>query len=264
MNSYLSYSVKCTFAAMNPGTNNCEWFESWFDSRYYPLLYANRNDAEAKDAVLRMAGILNLPDGARVLDLACGRGRHAIVLSSLKFDVTGVDLSVQSIKDASLNENEHLHFYVHDMRRPVAVNYFDAVFNFFTSFGYFSSELDNVRTLNAVASSLKSKGRFVLDYFNPELVKRNVALAPTGKYKSGEIEFAWIKRIENNFCIKDIEVRDGDVTLRFEERVQLFSFDDMIQMLNDRFDVVNVYGDYRLNSYDAEVSDRMIFYCKKR
>jgi hypothetical protein len=150
------------------------------------------------------------------------------------------------------------------MRRPVAVNYFDAVFNFFTSFGYFSSELDNVRTLNAVASSLKSKGSFVLDYFNPELVKRNVALAPTGKYKSGEIEFTWAKRIENNFCIKDIVVRDGDATLRFEERVQLFSFDDMSQMLKDRFEVVNVYGDYRLNSYDAEVSDRMIFYCKKR
>lgn len=249
---------------MVKGTDKCEWFESWFDSHYYHLLYSNRSEAEARDAVIRMAGELNLPVHANVLDLACGKGRHAVVLAELGFNVTGVDLSPQSIKAASQSESEHLHFYVHDMRRPVAVNYYDAVFNFFTSFGYFDSLHDNVRTLNAVASSLKKDGSFVLDYFNSEFVRRSVAQTPEGEKTAEGINFKWKKRIEGDYCLKSITVTDGGSVFHFEERVQLFSVPQLHSMLGEKFIVNKVYGGYDLRDFNAEESDRMIFYCSKR
>lgn len=249
---------------MVKGTNKCEWFESWFDSRYYHLLYADRSNAEARDAVINMAGILNLSVNARVLDLACGKGRHAVVLAELGYDVTGVDLSPQSIMAASQFESEHLRFFVHDMRRPVAGNYYDAVFNFFTSFGYFESVRDNVRTLNAVASALKKDGKFILDYFNSESVRRSVNRNPEGEKTVDGVRFVWKKHIEGNFCVKEITVTDRKSEYHFNERVQLFTETELRKMAGDRFIVNNVYGGYDLQDFNAEVSDRMIIYCTKR
>jgi SAM-dependent methyltransferase len=198
------------------------------------------------------------------LDLACGRGRHAVVLASQGYDVTGVDLSAHSIDDASANGSEHLRFFVHDMRRPVAINYFDAVFNFFTSFGYFESSRDNIRTLNAVASCLRKNGSFVLDYFNSEFVRRAVESNPEGTKSINDVIFRWKKKIEGEFCIKMIEVNDQGRIYHFEERVQLFSEKQMREMLENLFVVNKVFGDYSLNEFNAEKSDRMIFYCSKR
>lgn len=249
---------------MNRETENCEWFESWFDSRYYPILYANRSEEEAKNAVLAMSRELKLPTNSKVLDLACGRGRHAVVLASQGFDVTGVDLSANSIADASAHSSDRLRFFVHDMRRPVSINYFDAVFNFFTSFGYFESSRDNIRTLNAVAACLRLNGSFVLDYFNSEFVRRAVASDPEGTRHIDGIHFHWKKKIEGDFCIKQIEVNDQGRFFHFQERVQLFTEKQMREMVEKLFVVNKVFGDYNLNEFNAEKSDRMIFYCSKR
>lgn len=257
-------AVKCTFAPMNRETQNCEWFESWFDSRYYPILYSNRSEEEAKNAVIAMSRELKLPDSSKVLDLACGRGRHAVVLASQGYDVTGVDLSAHSIADASANAGERLRFFVHDMRRPVAINYFDAVFNFFTSFGYFESSRDNIRTLTAVAACLRKNGSFVLDYFNSESVRKAVASDPEGSKHIDGIHFHWKKKIEGEFCIKLIEVNDQGRIFHFQERVQLFTETQMREMLEKLFLVNKVFGDYSLTQFNPEKSDRMIFYCSKR
>ena len=91
---------------------------------------------------------LNLPQDAQILDLACGKGRHSIYLNSLGFEVTGVDISANSIKIANESANDKLHFHVHDMRENLP-NKYDAIFNLFTSFGYFDNEEDNIKTLKS-------------------------------------------------------------------------------------------------------------------
>ena len=122
------------------------WFESWFDTKYYHILYKERNDEEAQLLMDNLTHYLNLPEDAKILDLACGKGRHAIYLNSLGFDVTGIDLSENSIKEASQFANEKLHFKVHDMRETCNEKY-DAIFNLFTSFGYFEDDTDNYKTI---------------------------------------------------------------------------------------------------------------------
>ena len=84
---------------------------------------------------------------ARILDIACGRGRHSIYLNKKGYDVIGIDLSESNIRHAKDFENEHLHFFVHDMRHLFYINYFDIAFNLFTSFGYFETRKEHVKAL---------------------------------------------------------------------------------------------------------------------
>ena len=78
-----------------------KWFETWFDTPYYHLLYNNRNDDEAQNFISNLVGFLKLPTSALVLDVACGKGRHSRYLAKLGYNTTGIDLSPQSINDAN-------------------------------------------------------------------------------------------------------------------------------------------------------------------
>ena len=115
------------------------WFKDWFNSPYYHLLYQNRDESEASRFIERLLEHLHPPKNARMLDIACGKGRHALQLASKGYDVTGIDLSPESIKFAEQFSHEKLQFFVHDMRRPFWIRYFNYAFNFFTSFGYFET-----------------------------------------------------------------------------------------------------------------------------
>jgi len=240
------------------------WFEDWFDSPYYPMLYAHRSESEAEVLIDHIVRLMDITPGSRILDLACGRGRHSIALAKRGFDVTGVDLSECSIKDALLSATDSLQFHVHDMRRPVAVNYFDAVLNLFTSFGYFVSVRDNIKTIDAIHTDLKSHGTLVIDYFNAHKVMALVKTQPEGEKVVNNVRFQWKKRIENGAVIKEIVVNDNDKQYQFAERVQLFTLEEFTAMLSNQFEINGVYGDYELTPYDQEISDRLILRCRKK
>lgn len=152
--------------ADRPITQDPQWFASWFDSVYYPKLYAHRDDTEAAGFVDRLIGRLRPTDGAAVLDLGCGAGRHSKYLASQGFRVTGIDLAARSIKAAKRSERPGLRFCRHDMRVPFGTNTFDYVFNFFTSFGYFKEPAEHLTTVRNIADSLKANAGLVLDYLN--------------------------------------------------------------------------------------------------
>src|SRR5690606_25453183 len=109
---------------------------------------------------------LSLPKEDLIVDLACGKGRHSITLNKLGFNVLGVDLSANSIKEASNFQNDRLHFLVHDMRMTIPEVKAQAIFNLFTSFGYFDSMEENEKVLRAVHSNLKDNGILVIDFLN--------------------------------------------------------------------------------------------------
>jgi 2-polyprenyl-3-methyl-5-hydroxy-6-metoxy-1,4-benzoquinol methylase len=99
------------------------WFKDWFNSHYYHLLYQHRDEAEANGFIQQLIDYLHPNMGATMLDVACGKGRHSKALAEMGFDVTGIDLSEESIIDAKLQETASLHFYQHDMRLPFWINY---------------------------------------------------------------------------------------------------------------------------------------------
>lgn len=242
-----------------------DWFANWFDTTYYHLLYKNRSVAEAVDFIIKLAHLLQLPRGAKILDNACGKGRHAIHLNKIGYDVTGLDLSEQSIIEAKKSENDTLHFEVHDMRNVYKENEFDAVFNLFTSFGYFDDEADDLNILYAVKKQLKDEGIFVLDFFNtyPIIQKFVNGYIYNDSQTIDGIEFKIHKKSVGNIILKNIDITDGDKQFHYTEQVRLYTLQDFLDMFAKAgFFVKQVFGNYVLEGYKEEESDRMIFVLK--
>lgn len=235
-----------------------EWFEDWFDSDYYHILYKHRDQPEANHIITNLLKTLDLKPGSKVLDLACGKGRHSVFLNECGFDVTGVDLSANSIHQAKAFENERLHFKVGDMREPQGEEEFDAVFNLFTSFGYFESGEENLKTLWSIHQSLKPGGKLVIDFMNSTKAIAN--LLPAYSLERGGIAFKIKKSIENQVISKKIYFSDMGKDWAFEERVQALELTDFLHYFyKSGFGMPQVFGDYRLLPYNAMSSERMIF-----
>lgn len=240
-----------------------EWFASWFDSKYYHILYDHRNEGEAAIFIENLCEKLELPQGAKVLDLACGKGRHSITLHKLGFNVTGADLSENSIEKARLDSNNTIEFLVHDMRTPILGRNFDAVLNLFTSFGYFDSSLDNEKVLRAVSDMLVPEGVLVLDFLNAN--KAIELLTPKTSISKAGIDFSITKRYDGSHIFKRIEFEDEGTKFDFEERVQALTISDFKELLNTaNFDILTTFGDFALNPFDSKTSDRLIIVAKKR
>lgn len=234
-----------------------EWFEQWFDSPYYHLLYKQRDEAEAKRMIDHFLRALDLPAGSRVLDLACGKGRHSRYLAERGYDVTGLDISPQSIAYARQFEHERLAFYQHDMRLPFRINYFDAVLNMFTSFGYFQHDRDHLRALQNAAKGLRPGGLLLLDFFNANWVRAHL-VASASKTVEG-IEFHLKKTLRDGHVFKTVEFEAEGRHYAFRERVRLFGLADFEAMFAaSGLRLRHTFGDYALGSFDPETSPRLI------
>src|SRR5262245_30392600 len=241
-----------------------EWFASWFDSLHYHRLYADRDDREAAALVDRLIARLDPKGDATMLDLGCGAGRHAKYLASKGFDVTGLDLSSESIRMARRSERRNLRFVRGDMRQPFGTRAFDVVFNLFTSFGYFDDASDNLRVIQHVANALKTGGQFVLDYLNvyraaqdlraDETIDREDAIYRLSRWQDSAHIF---KRIA-------IHDRRAGAPIEFIERVAKLAEHDlrfMFELCGLRID--DLYGDYALAPFDPCSSPRLLVVATK-
>lgn len=239
-----------------------DWFETWFDSPYYHILYQDRDFEEAESFISNLISYLKPSLDAKILDLACGAGRHSIYLNKLGYDVMGVDLSPNSIQEAKKYENESLHFDTHDMREVYQENEFDYVFSMFTSFGYFESESENIKMLKSIDKELVQGGFFVLDFFNAGKV---VEVLPINEVKvRDDISFKIKKHLANQFIIKEIDFEDKGRNFHYQEKVQAISLFQIKQMLlQTNLKIIDTFGDYQLNPFDEVTSDRLIVVAKK-
>ena len=179
------------------------WYATWFDTPYYHLLYKNRNQMEAGNFIENLLQHLKPSKEALFLDVACGKGRHSKHIHQLGFNVHGIDLSEKSIKEASIFNNERLHFEQHDMREVYRSNYFDYAVNLFTSFGYFDDVSDNQKAMDAMAKNLKKDGILVIDFMNAKKVCLNLV---EKEMKSVDyIDFYIERKIKSGFIQKDIQ-----------------------------------------------------------
>jgi SAM-dependent methyltransferase len=240
-----------------------EWFESWFDTPYYHQLYNNRDYTEAESFITKLTADLQLPQNSRIIDLACGKGRHSVFLNQLGYDVLGLDLSRHSIEFDKQFENKTLKFSVHDMRSPIDADPVGAVFNLFTSFGYFDRENDDQKVFQSVYDVLKPEGFFVLDYLNEEYVRKNII--PESVIKRGDIEFRISKKIEGRHIVKDIRFEADGKSHHFFEKVKLHTLEAINSYASDcGFERIKIWGDYQLNEFEKETSLRCINLFKKK
>ncbi|WP_348799578.1 class I SAM-dependent DNA methyltransferase [Flavobacterium adhaerens] len=241
-------------------TNTENWFASWFDTPYYHILYKERNYREAQIFMDNLTHYLNLPEKAKVLDLCCGKGRHSIYLSQLGFNVIGADLSENSIAEANKNQNTNLHFQVHDMREKFD-DKFDAIFNLFTSFGYFENDDDNLTTLKAIKESLTEQGFAVIDFMNVNNVIAN--LVPEEVKTVEGIDFHIKRYVSDGHIYKEIDFEDKGRQFHFTEKVKALTLKDFESMMEEAgIYLLDIFGDYKLKKFHKTESERLIMIFK--
>jgi SAM-dependent methyltransferase len=242
-----------------------DWFREWFDSPYYHKLYFQYNEAEAAGFITRLLDLLKPPPGSSMLDVACGRGRHARILAAHHFDVTGIDLAPGSIAFARQFENDHLHFYVHDMRQLLCTNCFGYAFNFFTSFGYFATRRENFNTIHMVGKALRPGGVFVLDYLNARAVEKRL-VRNEQKVIDG-ITYTITRWCNGKHFFKKILISEERLPqpLEFIERVAMLGPEDFRSLFepND-LHIRDIYGNYQLEPFDPEHSPRLVLVAEKK
>lgn len=240
------------------------WFKDWFNSPYYHQLYFKRDDKEAAAFIDNLISYLKPASNSTMLDVASGRGRHSIQLAGKGFDVTGIDLSDDSINDALQYETETLHFYKHDMRLPFRMNYFDYAFNFFTSFGYFKTRREHDNAIRTIAQSIKREGVFVMDFLNVHYAEDH--LVHQSEKEIDGINFIITRWYDETHFYKKIVVEDDSLKepLVYTEKVAKFSLGDFTEMFAYQgLQMQEVFGDYSFSNYNVKRSPRMVMIAKK-
>jgi SAM-dependent methyltransferase len=236
-----------------------EWFEEWFGEDYVAL-YPHRNEAEAERAVGLIARTIGARPVRRILDLACGSGRHAKYLGA-KWWTSGLDLSEVLLRIARGN-NSPARLVRGDIRElPYRDSAFDLVVNLFTSFGYFETDLEHELVIRDLARVIAPHGTFVIDYLNADAVRAR--LVPYDERNIGGRVVEQRREITDagRFVVKHISLRNED--REFIERVRLFTRQELEEMFNRAgFRIETAYGDYGGESL-TETSPRVILFARR-
>ncbi len=239
-----------------------EWFEDWFSSPYYDLLYSHRDENEAALFLDQLLFRLNLKPETRVWDLACGKGRHAKFLADKGFNVIGTDLSEPFIHYANQFKRPGLEFLRQDMRSAPPRKDFDIVLNLFTAFGYFDDQADDLLVLQQIYQSLNPGGLLVLDYLNIQHALKN--LIPVEFYQQNGLEIKINRAHERNRIIKNIEIQDGGVTHHYQESIHCLYEQDFRKLFAEtNFTILECWGNYESFPFEVSTSERMVWIVQK-
>lgn len=241
------------------------WYKDWFSSELYLSVYSHRNDEDAEKLCRLILSTANLKSGAKILDAACGAGRHSNHFSKLGFDVTGFDLSrtllnvaVQSARDNNLNTK----FFCSDIRNVPLKCSFNLIVNLFTSFGYFENDEENFSFVNQAYLSLDNDGYYILDYLNEKTLRKN--LVAQSEKEIGGSRIIEKREICENRVVKEINVLGKEETLKFFESVRLYSYEEIAGKAKTiGFNVHKIYGDYLGGEFDENSSNRLIIVFRK-
>jgi len=241
-----------------PAEEQADWFEHWFGEEYLRL-YPHRDETDASQAIDLVAAHMAGRRVDAVLDLACGAGRHARLLCDRWWTV-GLDLSSALLRVAR-RESPDAPYVRADMRElPFAAESFDLAVNLFTSFGYFEDDLAHSHLLKRVADATRRGGTFVLDFLNPEEVRRNLVAYDERRVGGDRVEQFRAISTDRKYVEKTIRVRGRE----YLERVRLFSRAELEAMLTAAgFDVVARAGDYAGAPWNED-SPRTILFAERR
>lgn len=236
--------------AMTPATPSPSgvvdnWYETAFDA-LYPVVYAHRTvEAATRESAFAIEQ-LHLCTSCSVLDLCCGNGRHMVHLLRHTPHVIGLDYSPALLGEARRLLGGQGSLLRGDMRAIPFDRAFDAVANFFTSFGYFNRDEENQAVARGIARALRPGGRFFMDYLNPQHVQAN--LDPESRRTAGAyeiIEKRWIDKALNRVNKTTAILRDGVLVNETSESVRLYERDELAGLLTAAgLKVEAIFGDY--------------------
>lgn len=238
------------------------WYKEWFGEDYLAV-YQHRDKNDAHRLVKLITDQVDITYESNLLDLACGNGRHAYILSEYSNNVFGLDLSFPLLKKARRKKKlgKSPSFVRADMRYfPFRIK-FDVIFSLFTSFGYFDTDEKHLMVANEISDCLVENGTFVIDYFNSSYVKEH--LVPYGQRRIGNITVLEKRWLSSKWVHKNIVIKRPGEEKYFQESVRLFELDEISSLLDYAgIKIQRVFGDYLGADYSSS-SKRMIIFAKK-
>jgi len=245
------------------------WFEDEsFWEKFKEVLFSEDRMEKTKYQVDRFIELLELEEGDKILDQCCGIGRHSIELARRGYDVTGIDLTgayLEEAREKSEKEGLEIEFIKADMREFKRKEFYDAVINFFTSFGYSRYEEENRKVLQNAYSSLKLGGKFLLDVMGKEVL--DGVYTESDKWRLDDGYFLEKRKIRDDLDMLESAwklIKDDGEVHEHKFMYKLFTKEKLENMLRDvGFDWVDIYGDLECLNYDDEAS-RLIAIAEKK
>lgn len=250
-------------------TTSAPWYEEWFNSEYYLKLYSHRNDVEAEaciDIIQRATQLHpNADEPHKVLDIACGPGRHAMSLAKRGFSVTAVDLSTTLLRHAhsqAQKEKAPIKFLQLDMRSMDFRGEFDLAVQLFSSFGYFATVDEDFAVLQGARRALRDVGYYAIDLINPHVLAKTIVPKST-RMLDGKIKVVEEREIIDSRVEKTITIPIDGEKKKFHESVRLYRPEQIERLLREAGLLpTHWYGDYAGLPFDPERSRRMIIVSK--
>lgn len=234
------------------------WYQEWFGPEYLEL-YSHRDADEARKQVAFFRDQFGPVDGC-ILDVACGTGRHLQELQGVGYTAVGCDLSFILLR-TGIETQGPMALARADMRSlPFRSSSFGALVSFFTSFGYFPTERENLHVVREMSRVLQRDAVFLFDYLNVQrelekLVQRETRHTPTGHV---HIE-RWFDPSDRSFN-KRITIGDK----RYLERVRGYDLDEITVMFTSHgLAISSAFGDFDGSPFTPQ-SPRLILVGEKR
>jgi SAM-dependent methyltransferase len=228
------------------------WYQEWFGEEYLEL-YAHRDEHEARQQVAFFRQQAGAVDGP-VLDLACGSGRHIQELQALGYHAVGCDLSYTLLR-TGMTEYGAMPLARADMRQlPFCNDSFAALVNFFTSFGYFEAEEENLQVVREMSRVLDHGAPFLFDYLNVHRELENLVQRETLDTPMGAVQIRrWFDGLERSFN-KRITIGEK----RYLERVRGYDLDEVSAMFGScHLTIHSAFGDFDGSPFER-TSPRLI------
>jgi len=241
------------------------WYEEWFNDEKHELVYGHRDDEDAERLVSLILSTLDVKPGGRVLDVGCGRGRHARMFARRGYEVTGLDLAERALDAASrqaADEGLDITFLHGDMRKPVAEDAFDLVVNLFTAFGYFHERAEHIRALIAMVTAVRPGGFVVQDFMNAEHVRRK--FVPADEKTVDGVHILQERRVTGNRIEKTITLRQNGDRHVVTESVELLNREDFESFYREvGLHCEHMFGDYAGGAWTPD-SPRLILMSRRK
>ena len=228
------------------------WYKEWFGEEYLEL-YSYRGEDEARRQVDFFRDRLSLKSG-RVLDLACGYGRHTAEFLERGYRAVGCDLSFTLLR-AGAAEHGSMSVACADMRRlPFGDRSFQGLVSFFTSFGYFEEEHENLMALREMSRVLQPRAPILFDYLNVDRELRCLNQHETVESDLGTVQIErWFDPSSHTFN-KRISIGER----KFLERVRGYRLEELRDLFQrGGFAIRQVCGDFNGDAFEKD-SPRLI------
>ncbi len=235
-----------------------KWYTVAFGA-LYPIIYAHRTVEAAVPEARFACKAVALRQEDSVLDLCCGTGRHLVTLQKTGATLTGIDYSADLLHMARSRLEPSTRLIRADMRHLPFNAAFSVVFSFFTSFGYFCNDGDNLMAACEIHRVLARGGRFFMDYLNPlnlESTLKKETVRVVEEYTLQEQR--WIDDTARRVNKRIEVIKNGRQLDTIHESVRLYRVEELSALLKKAgLRVISCLGDYSGAPYNAD-SHRMI------